>query len=172
MLWKAAISTAIYTDCCCSCLAPRQVGATATGIAVSCRTKCRDEVSCARWALARSDGAEFRHMTEIAEAAMGACHEPDVQAPDAVPNAVPQALPLLRNRPEASAWGPWPERSSSIGKGMSIRQKEQPPMLRQADIDRRERICLCPCVGRFEVRCAAMHSPTLLRNAGGAAIGS
>jgi hypothetical protein len=28
---------------------------------------------------------------------MGSCHEPDVQAPDAVPNAVPQALPLLRN---------------------------------------------------------------------------
>jgi hypothetical protein len=25
---------------------------------------------------------------------MGACHEPDVQAPDAVPNAVPHALPL------------------------------------------------------------------------------
>jgi|tagenome__1003787_1003787.scaffolds.fasta_scaffold17408838_1 hypothetical protein len=53
-----------------------------------------------------------------------------------------QALPLLRNRPEESAWGSWPER--------------------------RERICLCLCVSRFEERCAAMHSLTLLRNAGGA----
>jgi hypothetical protein len=75
-------------------------------MAVSCRTKCRGEPSCARWALARSDGAKFRQMTKIVEAAMGACHEPDVQAPDAVPNAVPHALPLRRNRPEGSAWGP------------------------------------------------------------------
>src|SRR5690349_8027653 len=37
--------------------------------------------------------------------------------------------------------------------------------------DRRERICLCPCVGRFEVRYAVMHEPTLPGNAGGAAIG-
>jgi hypothetical protein len=62
-------------------------------MATSCRTKCRDEMSCARWALARSDGAEFRQLTKIVEAAMGARHEPDVPAPDAVPNAVPQALP-------------------------------------------------------------------------------
>ena len=84
---------------------------------------------------------------------MGSCHEPDVQAPDAVPNAVPQALPLLRNGPEGSAWAPWHERSSSI------------------PIHRRERICLCPCVGRCDVRYAAMHEPTLPRNAGGATIG-
>jgi hypothetical protein len=102
---------------------------------------------------------------------MGSYHELDVQALDAVPNAVPQPLPLLRNRPEGPAWGAWPEKSSSIQKGMSIRQKEQPPMPRKADTDRPERICLCPCVGRFEVRYAAMHDPTLLRNAGGAAIG-
>jgi hypothetical protein len=37
---------------------------------------------------------------------MGARHEPDVQAPDAVPNAVPQALPLLRNGPEGSTRTP------------------------------------------------------------------
>jgi hypothetical protein len=60
---------------------------------------------------------------------MGACHGPDVQAPDAVPNAAPHALPLLRNGAEGSTWGPWPERSPSVRKGMSIRQKEQPPML-------------------------------------------
>jgi len=59
---------------------------------------------------------------------MGACHEPDVPAPDAVPNAGPRALPLLRNGPEGSTWAPWPKRSSSIRKGMSIRPKEQPPM--------------------------------------------
>ena len=100
-----------------------------TGMAISCRTKCRDEVSCAKWALARSDRAVFRQVTKIARAAMGSHHEPDVQAPDAVPNPVPHALPLLRNRPEGSTWAPWPERSSSIRKGMSIRQKEQPPML-------------------------------------------
>jgi len=60
---------------------------------------------------------------------MGACHEPDVPAPDAVPNAVPQVLPLLRNGPEGSTWTSWPKRSSSIRQGMSIRQNEQPPML-------------------------------------------
>jgi hypothetical protein len=54
---------------------------------------------------------------------MESCHEPDLQAPDAVPNAVPQALPLLRNGPEGSTRAPWPKRSSSIWKGMSIRQK-------------------------------------------------
>jgi len=48
-------------------------------------------------------------MTKIVEAAMGLCHEPDVPAPDAVPNAVPHALPLLRNRPEGSTWPPWPQ---------------------------------------------------------------
>ena len=32
----------------------------------------------------------------------GARHEPDVPAPDAVPNAVPHALPLLRNAGDAS----------------------------------------------------------------------
>jgi len=56
---------------------------------------------------------------------MGARHEPDVPAPDAVPNAVP----LLRHRPEGATWSPWPKRSSSIRIGMSIRQEEQPPML-------------------------------------------
>jgi hypothetical protein len=75
-------------------------------MAISCRTTCRDEVSCVRWALARSDGAKFRQMTKTAEAVMGARHEPDVQAPDAVPNAVPQALPLLRNGPEGSTRTP------------------------------------------------------------------
>ena len=35
---------------------------------------------------------------------MGARHEPDVQTPDAVPNAVLHALPLLRNGPEGSTW--------------------------------------------------------------------
>jgi hypothetical protein len=43
-------------------------------------------------------------VTKIVEAAMGARHEPDGPAPDAVPNAVPQALPLLCNRPERSTW--------------------------------------------------------------------
>jgi hypothetical protein len=37
---------------------------------------------------------------------------------------------------------PWPEKSPSIRKRMSIRQKEQPPMLSKADTDRRERIHL------------------------------
>jgi hypothetical protein len=45
------------------------------------------------WALARSDSAKFRQMTKIATAAMGLRHEPDVPAPDAVPNAMPHALP-------------------------------------------------------------------------------
>jgi hypothetical protein len=103
---------------------------------------------------------------------MGSRHEPDMPTPDAVPNAVPHTLPLLGNGSEESTWAPEPKRSSSIRKGMSIGQKEQPPMLWKADTDRRERICLCPCVCRFEVRYAAMHSPTLLRNAGGAPIGS
>ena len=71
-------------------------------MAISCRTKCRDEVSCAKWALARSDGVKFRQVTKIATVAMGARHDPDVQAPDAVSNAVPHALPLLRNGPEGS----------------------------------------------------------------------
>src|SRR5689334_20618538 len=120
----------VYTICCCLRLAPRQGGATATGMAISCRTTCREEVSCAKWALARSDGVKFRQMTKIAEAAIGACHEPNVRVPDAVPNAVPQALPLLRNGPEGSIRpAPWPKRSSSIRQGMSLRQKEQPPML-------------------------------------------
>jgi hypothetical protein len=123
-----------------------------TGMTISCRTKCRDEVSCAKWALARSDRAVFRQVTKIATATMGARHEPDVQAPDAVPNAAPHALPLLRNGPEGSTWGLWPERSTSIWKGMSIRQTDK-----RSD---------------FEVRYAAMHDPTLLRNAGGASIGS
>jgi len=92
-------------------------------------------------------------VTEIAEAAIGACHEPDVQAPDVVPNVVVQSMPLLRNGPEGLAWALWPEGSSSI------------PTHRQ------ERICLCPCVGHFDVRYAAMHQPTLPRNAGSAAIG-
>src|SRR5437660_1566095 len=48
-------------------------------------------------------------MTKIVEAAMGACHEPDVPAPDAVPNAVPHALPLLRNGPEGATWPPGPK---------------------------------------------------------------
>jgi hypothetical protein len=96
----------VYTYCCCSRLALRQVEATAAGMATSCRTKCRDEVSCAGWTLARSDGAGFRQMTKIAEAAMGVCHEPDLPAPDAVPNAVPQVLPLLRHGPEGSTWVP------------------------------------------------------------------
>jgi len=101
----------------------------ATGMAISCRTKCHGAQSCARWALARSDGAKFRQMTEIVEAAMGARHEPDVPTPDAVPHAVPQALALPRNGPEGAIWSRWPKRSSSIRKGMSIRQKQQPPML-------------------------------------------
>src|SRR6478752_3130555 len=70
-------------------LALRQVGVTATGMAISCHPKCRDKLSCAKWALARSDGAKFRQVTKIAKAAMASHHEPDVQAPDAVPNAVP-----------------------------------------------------------------------------------
>src|SRR4051812_49935088 len=60
-------------------------------MAISCHTKCRDKVSCAKWALARSDRAVFRQVTKITTVAMGACHEPDVPAPDAVPNAVPHA---------------------------------------------------------------------------------
>jgi len=68
-------------------------------------------------------------MTKIMEAVMASCHEPDVPAPDAVPNAVPQTLPLLGNGSEGSTWTPWPNRSSSIRTGMSIRQNEQPPTL-------------------------------------------
>jgi hypothetical protein len=98
-------------------------------MAISCRTKCRDEVPCGKWALARSDGAKFRQMTKIAEAVMGARHEPEVPAPDAVPNTVSHGLPLLRNGPEGSTWAPGPNRSSSIRTGMSIRQKQQPPTL-------------------------------------------
>ena len=75
-------------------------------MAISCRTKCHNEVSCSKWALARSDRAGFRQVTKIAKAVMGSGHELDVQAPDAVPNAVPHALPLLRNRPEGSTGGP------------------------------------------------------------------
>jgi hypothetical protein len=33
---------------------------------------------------------------------MGAHHEPDGQAPDAIPNAVLQTLPLVRNAGDAS----------------------------------------------------------------------
>jgi hypothetical protein len=107
----------VYTYCCCSRLALRQVGATAAGMATSCRTKSLDEVSCARSALARSDGAEFRQMTKIAEAVMGVCHEPDRPAPDAVPNAVPQVLPLLRHGPEGSTWAPGRKGRHPSGKG-------------------------------------------------------
>src|SRR5690348_8386382 len=95
----------------------RQAGATAAGMATSCRKKCRDEVSCARWTLARSDGAEFRQMTKIVEAAMGACHEPDVPAPDAVPNAGPQVLPSLRHGPEGSTRAPGRNGRHPSGKG-------------------------------------------------------
>jgi hypothetical protein len=62
-------------------------------MAISCHAKCRDKVSCAKWALARSDRAVFRQVTKITTVAMGARHDPDVPAPDAVPNAVPHALP-------------------------------------------------------------------------------
>jgi hypothetical protein len=41
-------------------------------------------------------------MTKIAEAAMGARHEPDMPAPDTAPNAVPYAMPLLRNAGRAA----------------------------------------------------------------------
>jgi hypothetical protein len=37
---------------------------------------------------------------------MRSCREPDVPAPDAVPNAGPQALPLLRHGPEGATWTP------------------------------------------------------------------
>src|SRR3569833_2455071 len=107
----------VYSYCCYSRLALRQVGATAAGMATSWRTKCLDEVSCARSALARSDGAEFRQMTKIAEAVMGVCHEPDRPAPDAVPNAVPQVLPLLRHGPEGSTWAPGRKGRHPSGKG-------------------------------------------------------
>lgn len=96
---------------------------------ISCCTTCRDEVPCGKWALVRSDGTKYRQVTEIVEVVMGARHEPDVPAPDTVPNTVSQALPLLRNGSEGSTWAPGPNRLSSIRKGMSIRQKQQPPTL-------------------------------------------
>ena len=44
-----------------------------------------------------------------------------MQAPDAVPNAVPEALPLRRNGLEGSAWAPWSDWSSGIRLGPLVR---------------------------------------------------
>ena len=75
---------------------------------------------------------------------MGSRHEIDVSALDAVPNAMPCRYCVESDANQTKA------ATADAVKGRH----------RQAGTD-----CLCPCVGRFEVRYVAMHSPTLLRNA-------